>query len=52
MRLRDEVSLITGSGSGIGREMASDEAGFVVGHVLNVDGGFQAAGLRFDPEAP
>ena len=31
--------------------LASDEAGFVMGHVLNVDGGFKGAGLRFDPEA-
>jgi NAD(P)-dependent dehydrogenase (short-subunit alcohol dehydrogenase family) len=29
--------------------LASDESSFVVGHVLNVDGGFQAAGLIFDP---
>jgi 3-oxoacyl-[acyl-carrier protein] reductase len=29
--------------------LASDEASFVTGHVLNVDGGFQAAGLMFDP---
>jgi 3-oxoacyl-[acyl-carrier protein] reductase len=34
--------------------LASDASSFVVGHVLNVDGGFQAAGLMFDPaeEAP
>lgn len=31
--------------------LASDEAGFAVGSILNVDGGFDAAGLRFDPEA-
>ena len=31
--------------------LASDEAGFAVGSILNVDGGFYAAGLRFDPEA-
>jgi 3-oxoacyl-[acyl-carrier protein] reductase len=30
--------------------LASDEASFVTGHVLNVDGGFRAAGLMFDPE--
>ena len=30
--------------------LASDEAGFVTGHVLNVDGGFNAAGLMFDPQ--
>lgn len=29
--------------------LASDEASFVHGHVLNVDGGFGAAGLMFDP---
>jgi 3-oxoacyl-[acyl-carrier protein] reductase len=29
--------------------VASDEASFVTGHVLNVDGGFDAAGLMFDP---
>lgn len=31
--------------------LASDEASFVHGHVLNVDGGFHSAGLIFDPEA-
>ena len=31
--------------------LSSDEAGFAVGSVLNVDGGFHATGLRFDPEA-
>ena len=30
--------------------LAGDEASFVTGHVLNVDGGFDAAGLMFDPE--
>lgn len=29
--------------------LASDEASWVVGHTLNVDGGFKAAGLMFDP---
>jgi 3-oxoacyl-[acyl-carrier protein] reductase len=29
--------------------LASDESSFVTGHVLNVDGGFHAAGLMFDP---
>jgi 3-oxoacyl-[acyl-carrier protein] reductase len=29
--------------------LASDESSFVTGHVLNVDGGFRAAGLMFDP---
>jgi NAD(P)-dependent dehydrogenase (short-subunit alcohol dehydrogenase family) len=29
--------------------LGSDEAAFVTGHVLNVDGGFGAAGLMFDP---
>jgi 3-oxoacyl-[acyl-carrier protein] reductase len=28
--------------------LASDASSFVIGHVLNVDGGFQAAGLMFD----
>jgi NAD(P)-dependent dehydrogenase (short-subunit alcohol dehydrogenase family) len=28
--------------------LAADESSFVVGHVLNVDGGFDAAGLIFD----
>lgn len=31
--------------------LASEEAGFVVGHILNVDGGFHSAGLMFDSEA-
>jgi len=31
--------------------LASDETDFVVGHVLNVDGGFKSTGLRFDPDA-
>jgi 3-oxoacyl-[acyl-carrier protein] reductase len=31
--------------------LASDEASFIDGHVLNVDGGFQAAGLMFDAES-
>lgn len=30
--------------------LASDESSFIAGHVLNVDGGFQAAGLVFDPQ--
>jgi 3-oxoacyl-[acyl-carrier protein] reductase len=29
--------------------LASDESSFVHGHTLNVDGGFHAAGLMFDP---
>src|ERR1035437_673380 len=29
--------------------LASDEASFVSGHILNVDGGFGAAGLIFEP---
>jgi NAD(P)-dependent dehydrogenase (short-subunit alcohol dehydrogenase family) len=29
--------------------LASDESSFVAGHILNVDGGFRAAGLMFDP---
>lgn len=31
--------------------LASDDAGFAVGSILNVDGGFYSSGLRFDPEA-
>jgi 3-oxoacyl-[acyl-carrier protein] reductase len=31
--------------------LASDESCFIHGHVLNVDGGFAAAGLMFDPAA-
>ena len=31
--------------------LASDETDFVVGHLLNVDGGFKSTGLRFDPDA-
>jgi 3-oxoacyl-[acyl-carrier protein] reductase len=31
--------------------LASDESTFIHGHVLNVDGGFYAAGLMFDPNA-
>ncbi len=31
--------------------LASDESSFVNGHILNVDGGFHAAGLMFDPTA-
>jgi len=31
--------------------LASDASNFVVGHVLNTDGGFKMAGLVFDPEA-
>ena len=29
--------------------LCSEEAGFVTGHVLNVDGGFTAAGVLYDP---
>jgi 3-oxoacyl-[acyl-carrier protein] reductase len=29
--------------------LVSDESSFITGHVLNVDGGFGAAGLMFDP---
>ena len=29
--------------------LCSEEAGFVTGHVLNVDGGFAAAGVLYDP---
>jgi 3-oxoacyl-[acyl-carrier protein] reductase len=32
--------------------LASEESSFVNGHVLNVDGGFDAAGLLFDPNEP
>ena len=31
--------------------LASDEASFVHGHILNVDGGFASAGLMFDADA-
>jgi 3-oxoacyl-[acyl-carrier protein] reductase len=31
--------------------LASDEASFIHGHILNVDGGFAAAGLMFDANA-
>jgi 3-oxoacyl-[acyl-carrier protein] reductase len=31
--------------------LASDSASYVTGHVLNVDGGFGAAGVMFDPGA-
>jgi 3-oxoacyl-[acyl-carrier protein] reductase len=30
--------------------LASDEASYITGHVLNVDGGFGAAGLIFESE--
>ena len=30
--------------------LASDEASYITGHVLNVDGGFGAAGVMFEPE--
>jgi NAD(P)-dependent dehydrogenase (short-subunit alcohol dehydrogenase family) len=30
--------------------LASDEASYITGHVLNVDGGFGAAGVIFEPE--
>ena len=29
--------------------LASDEASYVTGHVLNVDGGFMSAGMLFGP---
>jgi 3-oxoacyl-[acyl-carrier protein] reductase len=29
--------------------LCSEDAGFVTGHVLNVDGGFAAAGVLYDP---
>jgi len=31
--------------------LASDDSNFVVGHILNTDGGFKMAGLMFDPDA-
>ena len=30
--------------------LASDEASYITGHVLNFDGGFGAAGVMFEPE--
>jgi 3-oxoacyl-[acyl-carrier protein] reductase len=30
--------------------LASDECEWITGHVLNVDGGYGAAGLAYDPE--
>jgi 3-oxoacyl-[acyl-carrier protein] reductase len=30
--------------------LCSEDAGFVTGHVLNVDGGFAAAGVLYDPD--
>jgi NAD(P)-dependent dehydrogenase (short-subunit alcohol dehydrogenase family) len=30
--------------------LASEEASYITGHVLNVDGGFGAAGVMFAPE--
>jgi hypothetical protein len=30
--------------------LASDEASYITGHVLNVEGGFGAAGEIFEPE--
>jgi len=30
--------------------LASDEASFITFHILNVDGGFGAAGVIFEPE--
>ena len=30
--------------------LASDEASYITGHILNVDGGFGAAGVIFEPE--
>lgn len=30
--------------------LASDEASFITVHILNVDGGFGAAGVIFEPE--
>jgi 3-oxoacyl-[acyl-carrier protein] reductase len=30
--------------------LASDDSNFVVGHVLNTDGGFKMAGLTFEPD--
>ena len=30
--------------------LVSDDASHITGHVLNVDGGFAAAGVLFDPD--
>ena len=54
--LRDKSSTVTGTPEEIGDAavfLCSDEARYVQGHTLNVDGGFRAAGLMFgDRKAP
>jgi 3-oxoacyl-[acyl-carrier protein] reductase len=43
-RYADAVDIARGIGF-----LCSEDAGFVTGHVLNVDGGFAAAGVLYDP---